>query len=185
MLLKFPNLETLRQALDRQIIPPTVSQTAVKAGSDAQDQVWVETPASLNRTVQSELRKLSVQLPKNCSLTLKSYPSWTDLADSQRYLVFDDPNTFRQALTGKPPIVPRDISQAAVTAGFDEQDRLWIETPTGLGPSSVPRAAQAGHALWSALRGPDADRGVVLARTAGPGSGPQFDRASGADAGPI
>lgn len=134
MLLKFPNLETLRQVLVKKIVPPAVAQTAIMAALDEQDQVWVDTPAALNRTAQAELRKFSVQLPRSCSLKLESYQSWTELADSQRYLLFDDLQTFRLALTGK--CIPREISQGPVTAGFDDHDRLWIEKPAGLGQSA-------------------------------------------------
>jgi len=135
MLLKYPTLDALRQSLDQQLIPPPVSQTAVKAAFDDQDQLWVDTTASLNRTVQGELRKLGVQLPRSCSIDLKKHDSWNALAESQRYLLFEDLATFRLALTGK--AVPREISQAPVTAGFDGQDRLWVETPPTLGQAAL------------------------------------------------
>lgn len=135
MLLKFPNLETLRQSLDRQIVSPEIAQTTITAAFDDQDQVWVETTTALNRTIQAELRKLSVQMPRSCTLNLLPYRSWLELATSRRYLVFNDLQTFRLALTGK--AIPNEISQSPVTAGFDDQDHLWIETPSGLGQTSL------------------------------------------------
>lgn len=142
MLVKFPNLETLRQSLDRQIVPPAIAQTALTAALDDQDQVWIETPATLSRAIQAELRKFSVQLPRSCSVQLRPYASWTELADSRRYLVFDDLQTFRLALTGK--AIPKEISQASVKAGFDDQDHLWIETPAGLGQTSLRELRKLG-----------------------------------------
>ena len=52
------------------IIPPEVSQTAVVAGFDEQDQLWVETVAALGRAALAELKKLNVQNPRTCSVKL-------------------------------------------------------------------------------------------------------------------
>jgi hypothetical protein len=161
MLLKFPNLETLRQAITRQAVPSPVVPTAVQAAFDDQDQVWVETPAAFNRAAQGELRKLSVQLPKNCSLKLKSYSSWTELAQSQRYLRFDDLQTFRLALTSK--AVPREVSQTPITAGFDDQDRLWIETPANVGYTTMRELRKLG-----AHHGPRCEAKVLAGVTCWP-----------------
>lgn len=48
----------------------------------------------------------------------------------------------RIALTGK--AVPKEISQAPIVAGFDEQDRLWIETPPGLGQAALSELRKLG-----------------------------------------
>ncbi len=64
MILKFPNLDSLRLALTSSAVPPAVSQAAAVAGIDDQNQVWVEPAAPLPRAVQNDLRRLGVQLGK-------------------------------------------------------------------------------------------------------------------------
>jgi hypothetical protein len=63
MILKFPNLETLRLALTTGVIPPAVSQTPIVAGFD-DEQLWVDTSAAFSRTAQNDLKKLGVQTAK-------------------------------------------------------------------------------------------------------------------------
>src|SRR5947209_12843916 len=65
MILKFPDLNTLRIALTTGAVPGAVSQTAVVAGFDDQDQLWVDTSATFPRPAQTELRRLGVQFPKS------------------------------------------------------------------------------------------------------------------------
>src|SRR5438067_11949758 len=64
MILKFPDLDTLRLALTSGAAPPAVAQAAAVAGIDEMNQVWVETAAPLSRGTQNDLRRLGVQLCK-------------------------------------------------------------------------------------------------------------------------
>jgi cellulose synthase operon protein C len=156
MLLKFPNLDVLRQCLSKKIVPPALSQTAVTAGFDDQDQLWVDTAAALNRTVLADLRKLNVQAPRSCSIKLPlSLPTWDDLANAQRYLLFPDLKTFNQALTNGS--VPVGVSQAPALAGFDDQDRLWIETPAALPQASIKHLRKFG-----VLTAPRSEAGLMV-----------------------
>ena len=50
MILKFPDLDSLRVALTTGAVPPAVSQTSAIAGFDEQGPVWVETSSSSSRS---------------------------------------------------------------------------------------------------------------------------------------
>src|SRR5207253_1401473 len=56
MILKFPDLDTLRLALTSGAVPPAVGGGAASAGFDAAGAVWVETDAPLPRAAQADLR---------------------------------------------------------------------------------------------------------------------------------
>src|SRR4051794_16689014 len=73
MILKFPNLDTLRLALTSGAAPSSLAQTAAVAGFDDQQQVWVESDAPLPRAAQTDLRRLGVQLCKTSGATT-SFP---------------------------------------------------------------------------------------------------------------
>jgi hypothetical protein len=60
MILKFPDLDTLRLALTTGAVPPAVSQAAAIAGLDGTGPVWVDTPAPLPKAAQNDLRRLGV-----------------------------------------------------------------------------------------------------------------------------
>jgi hypothetical protein len=70
MILKFPNLDTLRLALTTGAIPSGVSRTAAVAGFDDAEQLWVETQASLPRAALNDLKRLGVQAVKTSGATL-------------------------------------------------------------------------------------------------------------------
>src|SRR4051794_19163987 len=84
MILKFPNLDTLRLTLTSGAVPSAVSQTAAVAGFDDQEQLWVDTSTSLSRTVQAELRRLGIQICRNSGATLSTEVScWAELLPLQ------------------------------------------------------------------------------------------------------
>ncbi len=60
MILKFPDLNTLRLALLTGAVPATMSQVGAVAGFDDQGQCWVETSATLGKPHLAELKKLGV-----------------------------------------------------------------------------------------------------------------------------
>lgn len=143
MILKFPNLDALQKALGKKLIPPEVSQTALQAGFDDQDQLWLETAASLSRAALAELKKLNIQNPRTCSVKLNlKLSTWSDLATSQKYLLFADLDTLRVALsTGS---VPVHVAQAPVVAGFDDQESIWVETPSNLTQAALKQLRKLG-----------------------------------------
>jgi hypothetical protein len=60
MILKFPDLETLRLALLTGAVPAAVSAAPARAGLADQGPVWVEPEVSLSRPALAELRKLGI-----------------------------------------------------------------------------------------------------------------------------
>jgi hypothetical protein len=85
MILKFPDLNSLRLALITGAVPAGMSQAGAVAGFDDQDQCWVETSASLARSNQTELKKFGVQCPRTSSATLKTEVScWAEILPLER-----------------------------------------------------------------------------------------------------
>ena len=84
MILKFPDLNTLRLALISGAVPPGVSQTAASAGYDEQEALWVETNAALPKTAQNQLKKLGVQVARaSGSTAIGDVTCWPELLPLQ------------------------------------------------------------------------------------------------------
>ena len=85
MILKFPDLNTLRLALITGGVPVAMSQAGAVAGFD-QDQCWVETSASLGRNNQAELKKLGVQFPRAWAANLEKteVSCWAEILPLER-----------------------------------------------------------------------------------------------------
>jgi cellulose synthase operon protein C len=80
MILKFPNLDTLRLALLSGAVPSSVSLTPASAGYDEQEALWVETAAALPRAAQNELKKLGVLIARtNGSTATADITCWPEL----------------------------------------------------------------------------------------------------------
>jgi hypothetical protein len=85
MILKFPDLNSLRLALLTGAVPPAVSQAGAVAGFDDQGQCWVETSASLSRANQAELKKFNVLTARSSAATVKSEVScWAEILPLER-----------------------------------------------------------------------------------------------------
>ncbi len=80
MILKFPDLNTLRLALTTGVLPAAIVQASVVAGFDDSEQLWVEATGSLARGTLGELRKLNVISAKTmgCAVTAM-FASWLEL----------------------------------------------------------------------------------------------------------
>ena len=72
MILKFPDLATLRLALLNEGVPLAVAQAPATAGFDDQGQVWVESGATLPRANQDKLRKIGVSSVKSSGAKLET-----------------------------------------------------------------------------------------------------------------
>jgi hypothetical protein len=80
MILKFPDLATLRLALTTEAVPLAMAQAPAVAGFDDQDQVWVETAGSLPRGNQNELKRLGAQSVRSSGASLKTEVScWPEM----------------------------------------------------------------------------------------------------------
>src|SRR5438309_693786 len=84
MILKFPDLNTLRLVLTSGVVPAAVVQAPVVAGFDGQQQLWVECKASLARPVLSELRRLEVVVGRSMGTDVTTeFASWPELVPLQ------------------------------------------------------------------------------------------------------
>ncbi len=135
MILKFPNLDTLRLALTSGAIPSAVSQSAATVGFDDQNQVWVESAAPLPRAIQNDLRRLGVQLCKTSDAALTvPVRCWPEILPLQR-----DPDPLDHL--EQTPILfetagQDDLGRLVVEIlrlGNDRQQFRWLESKTGDG----------------------------------------------------
>ncbi len=156
MILKFPDLDTLRVALTTGAVPAAVSQSAAVAGFDDQGPVWVETSARLPRGAQDDLKQLGVQFPRKSDAGLAAEVScWPELLP-----LVPDP-----APLEKPETVPvlfdlpggeglaRLITEI-LRLGNDRQGFRWLEAP---GKNGTQRALLrvVGPPYYSLLRALD------------------------------
>jgi hypothetical protein len=80
MVLKFPDLDTLKLALTSGAVPPGVSQSSATARFDDDGRVWVETPSSLPKAAFKELKRLGVRDVKADGAALTTpVGSWLEL----------------------------------------------------------------------------------------------------------
>src|SRR5438552_12459403 len=114
MILKFPDLNTLRLALTSGVVPAAVVQAPVVAGYDGQQQLWVECKASLARNVQSELRRFGVVVgrPMGTDVTAE-FASWLELVPLQ-----PDP---------RPPEKPEQLPVLFELTGAGDLSRIVFE----------------------------------------------------------
>src|SRR5665213_335164 len=85
MILKFPDLDTLRLSILSGAAPPAVALAAAVAGSDDQNHIWVETAVSLSRAAQSRMREIGVQLCKtNGATNPVAITCWLEILPLQR-----------------------------------------------------------------------------------------------------
>src|SRR5580704_5329040 len=84
MILKFPDLNTLRLALISGAVPSSVSKTPASAGYDEQEALWVETNVALPRSVQNDLKRLGVQVARASGSTATAEVTcWPELLPLQ------------------------------------------------------------------------------------------------------
>jgi FtsH ternary system domain X7 len=84
MILKFPDLDTLRLSITSGAAPPAIVLSAAVAGSDDQNHIWVETAASMPRAAQSRMREIGVQLCRTNEATNPvAVSSWPEILPLQ------------------------------------------------------------------------------------------------------
>lgn len=143
MILKFPDLNTLRLALLNGAIPDAMARAAAVAGFDDANQVWVETAATLTRTGQADLKKLGVQLPRSFVAPLRTEVScWPEILPLEHDRGM--PTRFEQTpvlfdLAGSDDL-PRLVLEM-LRLGNDRQGYRWLEEVTpGDGTDAPTRA---------------------------------------------
>ncbi len=129
MILKFPDLATLRLALTSGAVPPAVSATPAFAGDDAAGALWVETNESLPRAAQIELKKLGVQAARASEAGLAAeVRCWAELLplqpDPDVHAVADNTPVLFE-LAGGTPLA--DLVSEILRLGNDRQSFRWLE----------------------------------------------------------
>jgi hypothetical protein len=156
MILKFPDLNTLRLALITGGVPVAMSQAGAVAGFD-QDQCWVETSASLGRTNQAELKKLGVQFPRNWGSALEK----TEVSCWAEILPLEHDRTAVERLEQTPVLFDlangEELARLVIEVlrlGNDRQGFRWLE---GIDGEASPRALLrvVGPPFYSLLRAMD------------------------------
>lgn len=140
MILKFPDLNTLRLALINGAIPVTTAQTAAAVGTDDEGQCWVDTTASLSRTSQADLKRLGVATVRTWGAPLRTEVAcWAEILplEHDRYPV--------ERLEGTPVLfeLPSGEQLARLVIemlrlGNDRQGFRWLEDPAD--QNAAPRA---------------------------------------------
>ncbi len=129
MIVKFPDLDTLRLALTSGAVPSDVAQKAAVAGFGEPDQLWVETSAKLSAAVQKELKRLGALVCKASDAALSTeVSSWLELLP----LVADDSALDKLEQTPVLFDVPgsAELSRLVVEMmrlGNDRQSFRWLE----------------------------------------------------------
>ncbi|HKB36673.1 MAG TPA: hypothetical protein VKD72_09480 [Gemmataceae bacterium] len=170
MILKFPDIDTLRVSLTDGAVPPAVSQTAAQAGLDDDGGVWLDTPANLSKSAQAELRRKNVQVAKRfgarmtyrVSCWLEMIPLHRESEDlahpEQSAVLFDLPGGQQLAR----------MATEILRLGNDRQSYRWLEETTGRKDENDVRVLLrvVGPPYYSLLRaldpkGPDATRAFI------------------------
>jgi len=157
MILKFPDLDTLRLALTTGAVPAAVVQAPCTSGKDDQGQVWVETSTTLSKAAQADLRKLGVQLPRSLGATITEQTStWLEVLPLQ-------PDPAELGRLEQTPVLFELSSGAAMAQlateilrlGNDRQSFRWLEE-SGDGQAGVKSLLRVvGPPYYSLLRAID------------------------------
>ncbi len=169
MILKFPDIDTLRVSLTDGAVPPAVSQTAAQAGLDDDGGVWLDTPANLSKSTQVELRRKGVQVAKRFGARMTYRVScWLELIPLQRegeHLAPPEQSAVLFDLPGGQELARMAIE--VLRLGNDRQSYRWLEETAGKKDEKVRVllrvVAPPYYSLLRALdpQGPDATRAFV------------------------
>lgn len=158
MILKFPDLDTLKTALTTNIVPKKVSESAVRASMSDDESISIETSASIPRKVKNELEKLGVELSRKSAEDFSvEVESWVEIFPLER-------SELHQTPPEQTPVL-FDLSNGQEMANLaseilrldnDRQSFRWLES----NGSSNPRALLlvVGPPYYSLLRALDRQR---------------------------
>jgi hypothetical protein len=165
MIVKFPDLHTLRLALTTGAIPSDVAQKPAVAGFGEQDQLWVETSAKLSAAAQKELKRLGALVCKASGAALSIEVScWLELlplvpdsaaldALEQVPVLFDAPGG--EALSR--------LVLEMLRLGNDRQSYRWLEGAGANGEGGRALLRVVGPPYYSLLRAIDQLGGAGVA----------------------
>ena len=156
MILKFPDLSSLRLALLTGAVPEAMSQTQAVVSLDTDTQeCWVDTAAPLGRNHQNELKKLGVQQAKTMGVGM-SFPisCWAEI------LPLEKTSWHADELTNTPVLFDlvdgTELSRLVIEIlrlGNDRQAYRWLEAVDSLPPRALLRVV--GPPYYSLLRAID------------------------------
>ncbi len=165
MILKFPDLDTLKMVLVNGAVPPSVSLAPATAGFDDQGQLWLEPSVTPARKGQDELKRYGVQIGKKSGTELSAEIScWLEMlplsregaivAPPEQTPVLFDLNSGEQLTR---------LATEVLRLGNDRQGYRWLEEKDG---STRALLRVVGPPYYSLLRaldgtGPDAPRAFV------------------------
>jgi hypothetical protein len=154
MILKFPDLDTLRLALTAGAVPPAVSATPAVTGEDEGGALWVETAATLTRAGQNELKKLGVQFARGNGASLTTQTScWAEILPLQPQAgppAVTDQTHVLFAVTGGDALT--ELVSEIFRLGNDRQSFRWLEDRDG---HSLALLRVVGPPYYSLLRALD------------------------------
>src|SRR5262245_591067 len=169
MILKFPAIDKLLLSIIDGAVPAAVSQTAASAGLDDEGGVWIDTPASLSKNSQAELRRLGVQaLKRSGGVALRKVSCWLEMLPLRRegeHLAPPEQSAVLFDLPGGQELARMAIE--VLRLGNDRQSYRWLEETAGKNGEKVRVLLRVvGPPYYSLLRalapqGPDATRAFV------------------------
>lgn len=133
MILKFPDLATLRLALIAGAVPPAVGASPATAGSDEGAALWLETPAALPRAAQNDLKRLGVQIARaNGATATTPVNCWAELlplqADPGQLVVTEQTPVLFELSDG---VALASLIAEVLRLGNDRQSFRWLGDDDG------------------------------------------------------
>jgi hypothetical protein len=139
MILKFPDLNSLRLGLVSGAIPEAMSQARASVSVDPAGEYWVETEATLGRTQQNELKKLGVQFLRSMPSTPTfSVSCWAEILPLEKTPWHADELTQTPVLFDL--VDGTELSRLVIETlrlGNDRQGYRWLQ---GGNDEATPRA---------------------------------------------
>src|SRR5262245_28057015 len=165
MILKFPDLDTLKLVLINGAVPPSVSLAPASAGFDEQGQLWLEPSVTPTRRAQDELKKPNVIVAKRSGAELSAEIScWLEMIPLVREAEFI-------ALPEQTPVLfdlpsGEQLTRLAteiLRLGNDRQGYRWLEEKDGKSRALLRVIGPPYYSLLRALdsQGPQAPRAFV------------------------
>lgn len=128
MILKFPDLDTLRLSITTGAVPDSIHEASAKVGFDEEDQIWLQPSSKLTSTQQRDVRKLGISVGKRAAVSLNErVNNWIELFPLQT-----DPDAL--ALPDQAPVLfemgdGQELARLAseiLRLGNDRQSFRWL-----------------------------------------------------------
>ncbi len=155
MILKFPDVNSLRLALITGAVPNAMSQTGAVVGFDEGGQAWVETSATLGRTNQADLKKLGVMGAKGFpAIDKEEVSSWAEALPLEKEAWAPDQLASTPVLFDL--VDATELSRIVIETlrlGNDRMGYRWLDSETEKGQRALLRVV--GPPYYTLLRAID------------------------------